>query len=194
MKCYYPDVFAAALLEQPADGLLRAGADRARRARARRRGAPGRREPFRLGLHAGERPSVARCYADAPCLDERPHPHHACDAARLPPDQRHLRRPRAEDRKRARARLRLGARSVAAHAAAAVRAGAARQCGRVRLARPLAPRCPVGGARACSAPATRTTCRCSAASPCRSWSRTSICRRCRRASRWSRTIATCICR
>jgi error-prone DNA polymerase len=32
------------------------------------------------------------------------------------------------------------------------------------------------------------------ASPCRSWSRTRRCRRCRRASRWSRTIAICICR
>ena len=38
-----------------ADGLLRAGADRARRARARRRGARSRREPLRLGLHAGAR-------------------------------------------------------------------------------------------------------------------------------------------
>ncbi len=55
MKCYYPDVFAAALLEQPADGLLRAGADRARRARSWRRGAAGRCELFRLGLHAGDR-------------------------------------------------------------------------------------------------------------------------------------------
>ena len=42
--------------QQPADGLLRAGADRARRARPRRRGAAGRRQPQRLGLHARERP------------------------------------------------------------------------------------------------------------------------------------------
>ena len=39
--------------QQPADGVLRPGADRARRARARRRGAPGRRQFQRLGLHAG---------------------------------------------------------------------------------------------------------------------------------------------
>ena len=39
--------------ERAADGLLRAGADRARRARARRRGAPGRRQFLRLGLDAG---------------------------------------------------------------------------------------------------------------------------------------------
>ena len=38
-----------------ADGLLRAGADRARCARARRRGARGRRQSLRLGLHAGGR-------------------------------------------------------------------------------------------------------------------------------------------
>ena len=38
--------------ELAADGLLRAGADRARRARARRRSARSRRESLRLGLHA----------------------------------------------------------------------------------------------------------------------------------------------
>ena len=39
--------------QQPADGLLPAGAARARRARARRRGAPARHQLQRLGLHAG---------------------------------------------------------------------------------------------------------------------------------------------
>ena len=39
--------------QQPADGILCAGADRARCARAWRRGAAGRRESFGLGLHAG---------------------------------------------------------------------------------------------------------------------------------------------
>ena len=39
--------------QRPADGLLRAGADRARRARARRRGPPGLRQRLALGLHAG---------------------------------------------------------------------------------------------------------------------------------------------
>ena len=39
--------------EQPADGFLCAGPDRARRARPRRRGAAGRRQRQRLGLHAG---------------------------------------------------------------------------------------------------------------------------------------------
>ena len=55
IKCFYPEVFACALLEQPADGVLRPGADRPRRPRARRRGAPGRRQSQRLGLHAGSR-------------------------------------------------------------------------------------------------------------------------------------------
>ncbi len=40
-------------VEQPADGVLCAGPDRARRARAWRRAAPGRRQFQRLGLHAG---------------------------------------------------------------------------------------------------------------------------------------------
>ena len=57
LKCRYPDAFAAALLERAADGLLRAGADRARRARARRRGARARRQSFGLDstLEAGSR-------------------------------------------------------------------------------------------------------------------------------------------
>ena len=45
--------------QRAADGLLRAGADRARRARARRRGAPGRRQSFRLGRDAGAGPRAA---------------------------------------------------------------------------------------------------------------------------------------
>ena len=53
LKCRYPDAFAAALLERAADGLLCAGADRARRARARRRGARARRQSFALGFDAG---------------------------------------------------------------------------------------------------------------------------------------------
>ena len=53
MKCRYPDVFAAALLNCAADGLLRLGADRARRRRAWRRGARARHQCLALGLHAG---------------------------------------------------------------------------------------------------------------------------------------------
>ena len=53
LKCRYPDVFACALLELAAHGLLRAGADSARRRGSRRRPARGRRERLRLGLDAG---------------------------------------------------------------------------------------------------------------------------------------------
>ena len=55
LKCHYPDVFAAALLERAADGLLRAGADRARRARAWRRGARARRQSFAIGIRRWSR-------------------------------------------------------------------------------------------------------------------------------------------
>ncbi len=51
----------------------------------------------------------------------------------------------------------------------------------VRSASTAAMRC--GRCGRCNAPATRTTCRCSRAWPCRSWSPTRICRRCCRASR-----------
>ena len=39
IKCYHPAAFACRAAQQPADGLLRAGANGARRARSRRRGA-----------------------------------------------------------------------------------------------------------------------------------------------------------
>ena len=57
--------------QQPADGLLRAVADRARRAGARRRGAAGRCQSLGLGLHAGGRAATvrARRLASPPCLD-----------------------------------------------------------------------------------------------------------------------------
>ena len=47
-----PTAFACALLNSAADGLLRAGADRARRARARRRGARRSMSISAMGLHA----------------------------------------------------------------------------------------------------------------------------------------------
>ena len=55
LKCHYPDVFAAALLNSAADGLLRAGPDRARRARAWRRGAAARHQPFSAGMRRSDR-------------------------------------------------------------------------------------------------------------------------------------------
>ena len=52
LKWHYPAAFACGAAQLAADGLLRAGADRPRCARAWRRGARGRRESQRLGLHA----------------------------------------------------------------------------------------------------------------------------------------------
>ena len=69
--------------QRAADGLLRAGADRARRARARRRGARARRQSFGLGFDAGARAARRRTPA-------RPAPRHARRPAR---DPRHPPRP-----------------------------------------------------------------------------------------------------
>ena len=55
LKCYYPAAFCRGADQQPADGLLCAGAARARCARAWRRSAAGGCELQRLGLHAGSR-------------------------------------------------------------------------------------------------------------------------------------------
>ena len=55
MKCHYPGRLRLRAAQQPADGLLRPGADRARCARSWRRRAAGRCELQRLGLHAGAR-------------------------------------------------------------------------------------------------------------------------------------------
>ena len=52
LKWKYPAAFACGAAQLAADGLLRAGADRPRCARAWRRGARGRCESQRLGLHA----------------------------------------------------------------------------------------------------------------------------------------------
>ena len=68
--------------QQPADGLLRPGADRARREGARRRGAPARCQRQRLGLHAGGAGG-----------------RRAGPAARLPPDRRLPRRVGAAHRR-----------------------------------------------------------------------------------------------
>ena len=126
--------------------------------------------------------------------DARRYPRHACDAARLSPDQRLCRSRRPSDRAAARRRLRFGARPVAAHrtsTAALERLAAAdafRSLGldrrealwAVRALRrsgdkddlPLFARVQHAGARARRGAAADAA----------------------RASRWSRTIATCICR
>ena len=58
LKRYEPAAFTARAAQHAADGLLRAGAARAGRAPPRRRGAAGRRDGQRVGLHAGERGSA----------------------------------------------------------------------------------------------------------------------------------------
>ena len=127
IKCHHPAAFAAALLELAADGLLRAGADRARRARARRRGAAGRREPLRLGLHAGAG-GVRQPAGTAP---------------RPAPDRRPAGGGGEQDRLRA--PIRAYARPVAARPRAARDAGEARGRRRLPLARSRPPPGPVGG-------------------------------------------------
>ena len=53
LKCHHPDVFCAALLNAQPMGFYAPGADRPRRAGARRRGPAGLRQRLALGLHAG---------------------------------------------------------------------------------------------------------------------------------------------
>ena len=89
--------------QQPAHGLLRAGADRARRPGPWRRDPSGGREFLLLGLHAGGLLHPSPAGGGWPC-EARPggappsprrnagrHPHHPRGAARLPPDQRRIR-------------------------------------------------------------------------------------------------------
>ena len=76
MKCRYPDVFAAAMLNAQPLGFYAPGPARARRARAWRRGARGRRQPVGLGLHAGGAP-LSRSRERAGGEGERKSPHPA---------------------------------------------------------------------------------------------------------------------
>ena len=119
IKCHYPDVFAAALLNSQPMGfyataqLVRDAQEHGVEVRA------GRREQFGLGLHAG---SCTRPL-------ERLHPRHASQrgdiltnarhASRLPPGRRLFRGLGQDHRKRPRRGLRFGARSLAAHRPAA---------------------------------------------------------------------------
>ena len=90
IKRHYPDVFCAAILNSQPMGFYAAGAARARRPRARRRGAPSRRQRERLGLHAGAAHSL--CGNLPPRLAGRGRgvrggsiPRPSDDALRLPP-------------------------------------------------------------------------------------------------------------
>ena len=105
IKCFYPEVFACALAEQPADGVLRPGADRPRRARARRRGAPGRCQPQLLGLHAGDRRPPYPDVRSRPASGETGAGWGLGAAPRLAPDQGVCRSRRGTARRRARGRV-----------------------------------------------------------------------------------------
>ena len=68
LKRHHPAAFCARAAQQPADGLLRAGAARAGRAPPRRRGAAGGRERERLGLHArGRRAAPRAAHGERTC-------------------------------------------------------------------------------------------------------------------------------
>ena len=73
--------------QRAADGLLRAGADRARRARARRRGARAGRQSFAMGFDARARPARRRTPARTASRDAWRHPRHLCAAPRPARDQ-----------------------------------------------------------------------------------------------------------
>ena len=119
-------------------------------------------------------PATPRC---------RRHPHHPCAAARPAPGQRPVRRRWPPHRRQARRGLRFHPRSLAAHGLAPVRAGDARQCRCLPLARARRAAMRCGPSARCIARATRTICRCSRASPCRRWSPMSRFPPCCRASR-----------
>ena len=163
IKCHYPDVFCAALLNSQPMGFY-APAQIVRDAqRAWRRGARRRRQFFRLGLHAGATArKPARGCIDAPCRHARRHPHHPRGAARLPPDQRPFGGRRAQLIVEARAAA-ASTRSATCGCAPACRppcsSGSPMPTPSARSASTAAMRC--GRCARCSAPATRTTCRCS---------------------------------
>ena len=158
-----PAVFACALLNSPADGLLCAGPDRARCARAWRRGAASGREPIRRGTRpskcrrrrAPASPCAWACARSTACAEDR------CGCASAPG-------------------------TIAEHAAprrAGAGAGEARRGRLLPLARPRPPRGAVGGE---GAGARERRCR-SSPSPrraTRARSRTSRCPPCRSPSMW----------
>ena len=122
--------------QRAADGVLHAGDDRRRRGPPRRRGASGRRDGQRLGLHAGTRAggcggSTQSCGADGVAVREEP-----LRGARLAADRGGTRG----------AAVRVAGGLQPPHPARRPRAAAAGRGGRVRSPRGPAPRRVVGGA------------------------------------------------
>ena len=142
LKCRYPDAFAAALLNAQPMGFY-APAQIVRDVREHGvevRPVDVNHSEWDATLEDG--PRAADTPARPASRDGGRHPHDACAAARLAPDQGTARGRREADR--AICALQLGARSVAAHRAVAARHRAAgrRRC--LRLARPDAPAGAVG--------------------------------------------------
>ncbi len=169
--------------QQPADGLLRSVADRARCAGAWRRDAAAGCEPFGLGLLSGARAQSFRLLASPPREHAGRYPHNACSASRLPPDQRFLGGRRQDDRIRSRRRFRFRPRFLAAHTIETCRAGKARARRRLRFAGLEPPRCVVGGEGAAPRWRQGRSAAVSRAPPWPSSSRRHVCRRCCRDSK-----------
>ena len=147
IKCHYPDVFAAALLNSQPMGfyapaqIVRDAAEHGVAVRP----VDVNRSDWDCSLEE-EGPESQRAIASPPCRDAGRYPHALCAAAWLPADQRVFGTGRHDHRKRPRRGFRFRARSLAAHAAASGRTGKARGGRCVSLAGLEPPRCAVGGA------------------------------------------------
>ena len=218
MKCRYPDVFAAAMLNSQPLGFY-APAQLVRDAREHGvevrevdvnlsdwdctleqppspigRGVGGEGVPS-SGASRHLLPKGEGRDPPPPRLDGRGHPRDARGAPGPQADRRRQGGRHAEARRAAGAWLRLGARPVAAGAASRPRRSKSSP-----TPTPSAPSASTGARRSgrcadSTGSATRTRCRSSPRrAPSATPSRTQSCRRCRSAPMWSRTIAACRCR
>ena len=198
MKCHYPDVFAAALLNSQPMGFY-APAQIVRDAQEHGvevRPVDVNRSDWDCTLETRQPSQSERSSIPAMPIDEASDIlHHACAAPRLAPDQRIFRRVRARRSKACAAagfdsvrdlwlRTRLPPKALErlAHADAFSSLGLE------------PPRRALGGARAAARRRQGRPAAVRARRDAGARARCAICRRCCRASRWSRTIAICICR
>ena len=158
MKCRYP-MSSPARSSIRSRWVLRAGADRARCARPRRRGARARCQRVRLGLHAPPRRAGGKIHPRHSWMAEHIEGD-ACTAARLPADFGGLRRTTWTGSWPCAAKLRFRARRLAAHRPVDIHARNARQRRRARLARPRPAGSDQWAVRGLNRAATGTTCRC----------------------------------
>ena len=176
IKCHHPGGLRLRAAQFAADGLLCAGADRARRAGAWRRGPRRRCQLQRLGQHAGaDRREAAR------------------PAARLSPDRRRPRSGGAAPRRTARRRLCLPSRT-----SRPARGCQPERCAPSPMPMPFARSASTGARRSGRCAACRTMIRCRSLPPRRraSWPTrpTPTCRACRFASMSQPTTRPCACR